>query len=866
MMRPFHVVLSCVLWIVASLGLAGCQQAYTEFNPDANVAVDFLANANKLSFGVSTGGSAENTITVNPDKTVTIKAMNSTANAGKIAGSEDGISYFFKEVDAKKNFKLSATVVVNFFGGLDPDGVTLTSNGQEGFGLMARDYVPQYAGFTLGEVKASLGAGGTEYHAAPLDPATGKAFTTTPGGSSNMVMVGGVKRGVRAAIRRGVTGKIECVTDPNVISSAGKSIFEYAPKELLDYSPFPNLQARPDFPAFGKPYKFSLVKTNSGFVMTLTPPAEKGVSQEVTYTYPDNLFTIKNDKYYVGFFAARAAEIVVSNISYYESDASLDAVIVPAKPEVIVPSLTIQSLATASDSDFRIHAVSNVKGAMSVTQDGVLVPGGDYFEGTWYSTSTMPQEAGIMADACVFDLPVLPLKPGPNTFQIAFYPDETQSITSNAPVRKVLTVDLKTYGDTSTPLFVSPTGRKVGAGTLDSPLDLNTAIDFVQPGQQIILLDGVYNVLSIKIPRYNNGQRGALKQLVAQDRNQVFLDFGKDINANGFELWGDFWRIDGIHVRNTPDKKKGFTVLGNNNIVEYVKTYNNGDTGLQISGVASESSTWWPTNNTIRYCESFDNLDAAMNDADGFAAKLTVGKGNKFQWCVSHHNCDDGWDLFTKKESGTIGVVTLENCITYRNGTMLTNPTPGYHTNSGRNGFKLGGEGLAVAHVLINCLAFQNGAHGFTSNSNSDIVLTNCTSFDNGIVDYNPDQTADSRNFTIYNGSGKIPTKNNLTGILSLYSAGTGRSEDKIPVISDLAGYGWLGSGTGSTTGTATRNKSGVALVDATHPLIDLVKSVTPPLTNELLSRDSQGRFVIGDFLALKAGKANDSPGANFVY
>ena len=35
-------------------------------------------------------------------------------------------------------------------------------------------------------------------------------------------------------------------------------------------------------------------------------------------------------------------------------------------------------------------------------------------------------------------------------------------------------------------------------------------------------------------------------------------------------------------------------------------------------------------------------------DADGFAAKLTVGDGNVFDGCISYNNADDGWDFFAK--------------------------------------------------------------------------------------------------------------------------------------------------------------------------------------------------------------------------
>ncbi|GGV18343.1 hypothetical protein GCM10010275_69980 [Streptomyces litmocidini] len=41
-------------------------------------------------------------------------------------------------------------------------------------------------------------------------------------------------------------------------------------------------------------------------------------------------------------------------------------------------------------------------------------------------------------------------------------------------------------------------------------------------------------------------------------------------------------------------------------------------------------------------------------DADGFAAKLTVGAGNVFRRAVSHHDTDDGRDLCTKPGTGPL--------------------------------------------------------------------------------------------------------------------------------------------------------------------------------------------------------------------
>ena len=95
------------------------------------------------------------------------------------------------------------------------------------------------------------------------------------------------------------------------------------------------------------------------------------------------------------------------------------------------------------------------------------------------------------------------------------------------------------------------------------------------------------------------------------------------------------------------------------------------NSGIQISrnggadNYAGIQGKLWPTGNLIKNCESFDNCDAGRNDADGFAAKLTCGEGNRFYGCISHNNIDDGWDLYAKSVSGTIGSVTIENCVAY---------------------------------------------------------------------------------------------------------------------------------------------------------------------------------------------------------
>ena len=208
-------------------------------------------------------------------------------------------------------------------------------------------------------------------------------------------------------------------------------------------------------------------------------------------------------------------------------------------------------------------------------------------------------------------------------------------------------------------------------------------------------------------------------------------------NPRGLQINGNYWHVLGLTVQGSADN--GIYVAGNNNVIEGCIAHGNRDTGLQIGRAASSQTSMadWPSNNLILNCESYDNYDAppgSGENADGFAAKLTVGPGNVFRGCVSHNNIDDGWDLYTKSDTGAIGPVTIDQCISHHNGTLTDGTT---NANGDRNGFKLGGEKIEVAHVVTRSVAFANGKDGFTWNSNPGAIrLSNNLAFDNADANY----------------------------------------------------------------------------------------------------------------------------------
>lgn len=306
--------------------------------------------------------------------------------------------------------------------------------------------------------------------------------------------------------------------------------------------------------------------------------------------------------------------------------------------------------------------------------------------------------------------------------------------TTNAPITTTTT----TNSDTSViadAIYCSPNGS--GSGTSKSnPTSVATAIKNVKAGQTIYLLGGTYKFAkTIDIAESNSGTSNAYKTIMAYPGENVIWDFSSmsvsDSNR-GVLLQGDYWHFKGFEITKAGDN--GMLLAGSNNKIELMVFNNNQDTGLQISRYKSSYTniSQWPSNNLILNCTSKNNCDdATMENADGFAAKLTCGEGNIFDGCMSYNNSDDGWDLYAKAETGPIGVVTLKNCIAFRNG--YTEDGRGYGDCDG-NGFKLGGGGIGTAHVVKNCLAFENLNCGFTDNNNPKLgSLKNCTAFNNGV-------------------------------------------------------------------------------------------------------------------------------------
>lgn len=437
--------------------------------------------------------------------------------------------------------------------------------------------------------------------------------------------------------------------------------------------------------------------------------------------------------------------------SYQDNNTEFDAYVASSKTEQVPSSVkakqggtTYNNFDTASTMySYTADAVNDVPSI--VMAEAGRVDGGDF---QWTFDNSVDDESyavntALKAALVAYDDSIKAIGSGFTQGGTVDPTQPTTTVATTAATTKATTVSTSTTTKTTTQaviaadaIYCSPTATSSGKGTKDDPIDVLSAIKMVQAGGTIYLLGGTYNYTStILIEESNSGTAGNFKTIMAYPGETVKFDFtGQEVSgsARGFVLDGSYWHFYGFEITNAGDN--GMLLSGDNNKIEMMVFNDNEDTGLQLSRYNTNYSTVaeWPSNNLILNCTSKNNCDeATMENADGFAAKLTCGEGNVFDGCMAYNNSDDGWDLFAKTETGPIGVVTLQNCAAFRNG--FTEDGRGYGDCDG-NGFKLGGSGVGTGHIVKNCLAFENLNCGFTDNNNPKLEsLTDCTSYNNGV-------------------------------------------------------------------------------------------------------------------------------------
>lgn len=755
-----------------------------------------------------------NSVTVKSDGTVNKKG-------GKFVSSDpaDGISFYYTQIDpSAENFLLQADVKIDYMNP-KPDG-------QEGFALMVRDYIGSKGDSASSESNlVSVGV------------------TQLPKGELNSATQVKDMLGVRAYT--GIDNSIK--PNPETFKVYRMGFDKTGTKAKT-----------------GDTYRVRLEKTSSKYIVY-----QLDMGDNILYSYEIpiqaknlNALSINSyeelndpisvqDKYaYVGFAVARGMNATFSNIQFEKSQFD-PGEWVPQDFDYIDLNAGIKSPDTAAEDIYKLVFNANADGIAKIYQNNEFIEQADILAGREFTGEYNLQNG--------------------NEFRVEFTPDVNfkpeafVKLSSYDTVILNKKVSYRTLGKGDI-IYTSNDGLETNDGSsYEFATDLETALKYAKAGQTILLKPETYD-LSNKNLIVQRGKDGSEDRPIklAGDGGFATLDFKK--SGKGLSIWGNYWELKSFNITNTADGYKGLQIAGNYNKAERLNLFNNGNTGLQISGSTEETIEKWPSHNYILNCTSMNNADAAMEDADGFAAKITSGVGNVFDGCIAAYNADDGWDLFAKVASGAIGDVTIKNSVAYKNGYILVQeggsvknfkfaepvidemgnvnfekPYTVLDAGNG-NGFKMGGSNVAGAHLLEDSVSYENKAKGIDSNSGPNIRVYNSTSYNN-----------ESHNIALYTSDKTLTTDYKARGVIS-FRKGSNIAEQialqkqSADEIIDASNYFW------DKELNLSQNTQGIIVTEGDFVSLD---TEIAPSRNEDGAVDMHGLLVL-----TKEGKSKLAAGA----
>lgn len=724
----------------------------------------------------------------------------------------DGMSFYYTTINpAEENFYLQSDVRVNY--------INTAPDGQEGFALMIRD---------------SISGSGNFF-----------SNLTAVGCSTHHTVKEDVKTSVGTRRFTGVVANED--SNANHYNVFRKAFQQENPEKVLA----------------GDLYRVSLEKTSYSYITTLYDMDDAGntrgiLGQHVQYipARDHRVKTVSNydelddpmrvqepDTAYVALVCARGLNATFSNIIFSTSPWQAESW-KPQPDQLIDAVCKITSTNCAPSDDYELSLLANVNGKAEVWVKDALA-------------GTLPLQADKEGSISIA------LRKS-SEICVAFTPDGSglPPFTKLRSMEKVCVSEyvIRRNLGAEGVVWVSASGKAENDGSsAEKPVDIQTALSFAAPGQTIRLAAETYHLGGRKliISRGVNGREDAKIILICPD-GFATLDF--DRTGDGFEAWGNWWHMSRINVRGTRHGKVGMRLGGWHNTLEQMNFFNNGNTGLHLSGLPTETIARWPSYNLILNCNSMNNADDGYEDADGFAAKVTNGVGNVFDGCLSAYNADDGWDMFAKAGTGSIGAVLMKNCVTFRSGYIMGKSTStkakvdhaeilvDEHGNlsfadwggkdcvltvaGNGNGFKMGGTNLPGAHVLDNCISYENLARGIESNSGTDVKIYRSTSYNNG-----------DQNVALFTENRSAVTDYDAKGILSFRTEeGVGERLRPQGQDTDLRGpsnYYW-----DEATGTSHNDGDNPVTVDSSW-FVSLDTSVLP-------TRDESGKLNMHGLLLLK--------------
>ena len=840
----------------------------------------------------------------------------STSSTGKVVpDSYDGLGFYYTAIDPDLyNFTFTAKAHVNKW---------TYSNGQEGFGIMAADSVPEVGqsptAFWNNSYQAVISKIGYRWD--------GENITTDGTGVGISMLIGAgstAKTGVTPSDAKAIAvGEAtaparytaeQTSIDKTYASYGAGSYNLVANSTNLEEMTGKNIRCDETYENF----ELQIQKNNTGYFVSYTKLKNDGnyaldangnkITETAKYYDTKALSVLEEDVVYIGVFAARNMDVTFSDINITLTDPKDDLPAEEQPPKYVNLSTNMMSGSIANSNDYTFMFASNWNGQLVIKDSmGNIITrhtekdeNGNEVELDYYNvTGSLDPDKSVLLDGDdnrntkVYIEKKDILLVGENVFTIEYTPDKNWSPEVDKETGRKLvvlkddnkatfthTVLYKKYGEPGETIYVSQLGKASNTGTKASPLDIYTAVQYAQPGQTILLAGGRYSLSStLQIPRGINGEPDIvdgketynkyIKMMAEDPENRPVLDFNGAVAA--VVTVGNYWYFKNFDVIRCKNGEKGIQVSGSWCVFDRVDTYKNGSTGLQICRAANtDTYKDWPHDNLILNCNSYLNADAGYEDADGFAAKLTSGSNNVFDGCIAAYNADDGWDLFAKAQTGSIGAVKIINSIAYRNGYVIYDENGnlserGTLTKAGNgNGFKMGGDGLATGtdrdpdydpssnipnsgHKLYNSLTFYNKSKGIDSNSAPNIKAYNSISYNNGAANINM-APKDWNTQTDYELRNVISLRKDTPGADSIDTRG---SQDLDKIDNDTT-YKW------NDTLNAAVNKSGNRItvddfLSLEYESLDYI--------DKSYWRNDDGTINTHGFLQLKEGVTTDPSG-----
>lgn len=314
--------------------------------------------------------------------------------------------------------------------------------------------------------------------------------------------------------------------------------------------------------------------------------------------------------------------------------------------------------------------------------------------------------------------------------------------------------------------FISPDGKGIECIESNpcnfSRLDLFSTNKFIpKAGDTIFFREGVYPFTKNGVKRiYLSGGTKDKPIIYESFQNEKVIFDGSQLNREEtkdktwkegrLELRGSYIHLRNIEVRNMP--QYGIKILGNHNIVEGCKVYNNGLSGIEIFNYKDKYSSK-PTGgsfNIVRNNVVYNNSDIHLKHHNynngGNADGITIhsGVGNLIAYNHVYSNSDDGIDVW--KSVGSI----IEYNQVHHNGKGLEGDGHGIKLGGAPKESPLGANAIARYNI-----SYSNLMVGINTNGGKNVLIEYNTAYNNKNYGYTlSDDTQLLNNISLDNQSG----------------------------------------------------------------------------------------------------------------